>query len=408
MARRIKWMNRSAGSWIIRSTLASIAAILGYVSVMHSLANVLVEADPVRAHLLATSDGPITAALAQKLFTEQPTPNDKALLVQLAQAALQEDPTAVSAVATLGLQASLRGEVVHARRLFDYAQRLSRRDISTQLWEIEDAVGRDDIPAALHHYDIALRTTQAASDLLFPILAAALDQSVIRENLVRTLRQQPTPQWAPGLIFYLAANGGEPHAIAQFFWEVRQARVPLPAEAVPSAVKGLIAADAVEDAWHFYEKMRHGVDRKISRDPRFAANLSAPSLFDWVPVNDGKTATSLENTAFNFSVPTATGGPLLQQMQVLPAGVYRLEGHASGIMQDKNSLPYWALTCRNGHELGRVILANSTRAGSAFGGQFNVPRDCPVQTLSLFARPSDAVSGVSGQIDRVQLQPVRP
>lgn len=407
MARRIKSMRRSASEWIIRGALALIAAIVGYVSVTHSLANVLVETDPARAHLLATDNGPITAAFAQKLFAEQPTPNQNAPVARLAQAALRQDPTAVSAVATLGLQTGLRGDVVHARRLFDYAQRLSRRDIRTQLWAIEDAVARDDIPAALHHYDIALRTIPVASDLLFPILAGALDQSAIRTNIILTLRQQPPPQWGTNFISYLAATGGEPHAIAQFFEEMRQAGMPLSTGAVATAVNGLSGADAVEDAWHFYEKVRNGADRKIARDPHFAARLATPSLFDWVPVNDGKIATSLENGTFDFSVPTATGGLLLQQMQVLPPGAYRLEGHGSGIMQGKDSLPYWVLSCRNGHELGRVIVANSTEAGSAFGGQFNVPRDCPVQTLSLFARPSDSVSGVSGQIDRAQLQPVR-
>ena len=199
-------MRRSASAWIIRGALALVAAILGYLSITHSLANVLVESDPARAHLLDTENGPITAALAQKLFAEQPTPDRSAPFVRLAQAALRQDPTAVSAVATLGLQTGLRGDVVHTRRLFDYAQRLSRRDIRTQLWAIEDAVARDDIPAALHHYDIALRTIPMASDLLFPILAGALDQSAIRTNIVLTLRQQPTPQWGPKFISFLSAT----------------------------------------------------------------------------------------------------------------------------------------------------------------------------------------------------------
>lgn len=407
MVRRMKWMRRSASAWIARSALALIAGTLGYFSVAHSLANVLVESDPARAHLLDTGNGLITAALAQKLFDEQPTPDQSAPFTRLAQTALRQDPTAVSAVATLGLQTGLRGDAVHARRLLDYAQRLSRRDIRTQLWAIEDAVARDDISAALHHYDIALRTIPVATDLLFPILAGALDQSAIRTNIVLTLRQQPPPQWGPDFISYLAATGGEPHPTAQFFEEMRQAGMPLSTGAVAAAVNGLIGADAVEDAWHFYEKVRPGVDRRMSRDAHFTARLAKPSMFDWVSVNDGKIATSLENGAFDFSVPAATGGALLQQIQVLPGGAYRLEGHGSGITQGKDSLPYWVLSCRNnGRELGRVIVPDSTRTGSVFAGQFDVPSDCPVQLLSLFARPSDAVSGISGQIDRVQLLPL--
>lgn len=407
MTHRMKWMRHSPKAWLVRCALAVISAILGYVSVTHSLANVLVETDPDRAHLLAEGNGPISAALAQKLFIGHPSTNQNAPFARLAQVALQQDPTAVVAVATLGLQAALRGDAVQARRLFDYAQRLSRRDIRTQLWAIEDAVARDDIPAALHHYDIALRTSPVSSDLLFPILAGALEQSAIRTNIILTLRQEPAPQWGPDFISYLADTGGDPHATAQFFEEMRQAGMPLPASAVAGAINSLSRADAFEDAWHFYEKMRRGVDRKISRDPQFSARLTTPSLFDWIPVNDGKIATSLENGAFDFSVPTATGGLLLQQMQVLPPGAYRFDGHGSGIVQSKDSLPYWVLSCRNGRELGRVIVTKSTETGSVFRGEFDVPRDCPVQTLSLFARPSDAVSGISGQIDRAQLRPAQ-
>jgi hypothetical protein len=39
-----------------------------------------------------------------------------------------------------------------------------------------------------------------------------------------------------------------------------------------------------------------------------------------------------------------------------------------------------------------------------FAGQFTVPRDCPVQTLRLVTRATDAIAGQTGHIDRVELQ----
>ena len=41
-----------------------------------------------------------------------------------------------------------------------------------------------------------------------------------------------------------------------------------------------------------------------------------------------------------------------------------------------------------------------------FVGRFTVPADCAAQLLSLVVRPSDAIAGASGQIDRVQLAPL--
>lgn len=78
---------------------------------------------------------------------------------RLARLALRQDPTAVAALATLGLNAQIRGDTNSARRYFAYSDKLSRRSLTTRLWAIEDAVARDDIPAALRNYDVALRTS---------------------------------------------------------------------------------------------------------------------------------------------------------------------------------------------------------------------------------------------------------
>jgi hypothetical protein len=65
------------------------------------------------------------------------------------------------------------------------------------------------------------------------------------------------------------------------------------------------------------------------------------------------------------------------------------------------------LQCREGRELGRVVLPDSAEARGEFDGRFTVPQGCPVQMLALVLRPSEAVSGVSGRIDRLQLTPIR-
>lgn len=65
---------------------------------------------------------------------------------------------------------------------------------------------------------------------------------------------------------------------------------------------------------------------------------------------------------FEFSAPTGAAGPLLQQWQVLPPGEYHLAGQSEGVEQTEEARPYWALTCANGRELGRLVLPNSAQA----------------------------------------------
>lgn len=400
---------RSPLEWGIRGILALGVAVLGWTSVTHSLALAIVDQDPARAHGLAPGDGRITARLAEARFLDSQTKNVPDTSGRLAQRALMQDPTAVRAVATLGLQAQSRGDTPQARRVFAYAETLSRRHLPTQLWAIEDAVARGDISGTLRNYDIALRTSKTAPDLLFPVLGSAIANPAIRSQLLITLSKKPA--WAPSFMTWVSSNDVDPRANAALFLGLQHAGMPLPPEATAAAVQGLIAAGSVDQAWNFYATMRKGVDRHLSRDPRFTADLSAPSRFDWQPANDQTIVTSIQHDQhggiFDFSVSPSGGGTLVQQMQILPAGAYRIEGHSTGIEQPDVSLPYWVLTCANGHELGRVVIPNSTQARGNFAGRFVVPGWCSVQTLALMARPSDQIGGVVGQIDRVRLMPTQ-
>ena len=95
----------------------------------------------------------------------------------------------------------------------------------------------------------------------------------------------------------------------------------------------------------------------------------------------------------------------MQQTQLLPPGSYRISGRSRGIDQAERSRPYWVLLCQDGRELGRVEVPNSDVANGEFAGRISVPGDCAVQTLSLIARASDDIAGVSGQIERAMLVP---
>lgn len=310
----------------------------------------------------------------------------------------------MKAASTLGLNAQVRGDTKAARRYFAYSQALSRRDLQTQLWAIEDAVGREDMEDALHHYDVVLRASSGASDLLYPILTSASSDPAIRSALVRTLADDPI--WRESFVTYLANTGQDPRANAMLFLALTKAKVPVPDIARISTVNALLNAGMFDAAWSYYATVRPGVDRRRSRDPGFALSLDTPTLFDWVPRNDGGVQASIHDNVFDFAAPASVGGTLLQQTQLLPAGRYRLSGHSDGIEQSKNARPYWELTCRDGRQLVRVALPASSQNGGAFAGQFDVPSNCPVQMLSLMGQPSDSVAGLAGRITRAALVPL--
>lgn len=394
---------RSPYEWATRVAVAAISAVLGYYSVAFSAAQVVAKTDPERAHRLAPYDGRITAKVSAALSGDKATTADRQRSEALAKLALRQDPSAVSAAATLGVNAAVRGDIPRARRLFAYAQKLSRRDLRTQLWAIEDAVSREGVPASLHQYDMTLRVFPALGDILYPILVSASTDAAIRAEIIKTLAGKPL--WTQDFIQYIAANNTNPSATAALFLGLRKVGVRVPETARTSAINALIAAGQFDAAWDYYATVRPGVMRSRSRDPQFSAGLNADSQFDWVAVGSDGIATSIEGGVFDFAAPASVGGPLLQQMQLLPPGAYRLMGQSGGIDQAEDARPYWVLHCQGGREIGRLVLPNSEQANGRFSGAFSVPAGCPVQTLTLIARPSDAASGLSGQLYRVQLTP---
>lgn len=408
MSRRAVSPRRSAGEWGVRGVLAIVASLLGGLALTHAIAFTIRGTQPDQAYTLASNNAQIAALVAEKLSGSQGTITDRMRADRLALGALRNDASVVSAAATLGLNAQIRGDTHQAQQWLGYAERLSRRDIRTQLWMIEAAVGRNDIPGALRHYDIALRTSRTAADLLFPVLRSASANLAIRSALTRTLAAKPN--WSEPFISQAASLGEDPKAVTALFEELARAGVDVPVRARALVITRLIEAGQVDPAWDYYATIRPNVTKTRSRDSRFAAQLADPTPFDWQPSGeDGITVVIQPNGRrsglVDFSAPSGIGGLLMQQMQVLPAGRYVFEAHGIGIDQPVESRPYWTLTCLGGQEIGRASLPNSSNGGGSVRAIFEVPTNCRTQYLSLNAQPSDAVGGTTGQVDQISLRP---
>lgn len=410
MTKRQSQLRRSKVEWGTRSLFAAGFAVAGLLASMGSLAQVLRSADPERALYLSPGNARIAATLAYRRATDpQLSAMARRDVDRLSRSALLKDPTAVTAVAALGIDAQSKGSVIEARRLFAYAQRLSRRETVTQLWAIEDSVTRGDIPGALRQYDIALRTSRNIADVLFPVLSKAITDPVITKALSLTLAGKPA--WRDGFINYLGSQGPDPDATVKLFAKLQQMSVPVSGMAQGAVINALMGKGQFDNAWSYYASIRPAADRRRSRDPNFDSGLQSPSPLDWgvVDIDGGSTSIQRSETGnvFDFSTAPSVGGALLQQVQLLPPGEYSLRGHSLNLDQPQDSLPYWALSCRDGRELGNVKVVNSAQSKGFFEGKFSVPEGCQIQVLTLMAPPSTSSSGAAGQIDHVQLEPLR-
>lgn len=396
---------RSAREWIVRSVLAAGIAAVAYLGITDSLAHATEGADPADAHRLAPWNGVITAELAEDTFLRTPKASEESEAARLARLALRQDATAAAALYVLGQQAQLRNETRRANNLFRYSWLLSRRELKVQLWSIEEAASRGDVDDALRSYDVALRTSLRARTLLFPVLASALTEPAIRAGLLPIIETRP--MWTNAFVDYIATTEAEPAAAAAFFREAEGHGLLVDENDRAALVNTLAATEGSEAAWRYYQSFRSGVTALRSRDPEFTLQVSTRTLFDWRTSEDAQLSAAIfgseEGGMLDFAVPPTIGGVLLSQSQLLPPGTYLMEGRSSRIQQPERSQPYWTLKCRDGRELGRVTVPDSTQSKGRFQGEFQVPVDCPEQTLQLVARATDAIAGVAGQIDRAAL-----
>lgn len=128
---------------------------------------------------------------AARLMKENPPAADIRRAAMLSRQALAISPVNVEAARTLALADVLQNRSGQARTLIRYAQTLSRRDVPTQMWLIEDRVAADDTAGVLIHYHRAMQTSRASRALLSPILAQAADDPAVLTPLAPILRTRP-------------------------------------------------------------------------------------------------------------------------------------------------------------------------------------------------------------------------
>jgi hypothetical protein len=406
-SRRRSASRRSTREWLIRGVVAVAIGGFSAFGIVRTTAYAVRTGNVDLAHAMAPGDGRITALQAETLLRDHPSARSLKRVEQLAREALRQDPTAVSAATSLGVIVQARGEQAAARRLLAYSQTLSRRDLQTQIWAIETATAKGDVPGALRHYDIALRTSRHAADLLFPILGSAIAEPTIRSALVRVIARKPP--WSTFFLDHIAGNTPDPEAVAALYAATARAGVNASDGARAAVIDTLVARSRPDDAWNFYRTFRHNARRDRSRDQRFNALLDTPTPFDWTPVNDVGINASIQRTnrggVLDFAVSSGIAGAIVQQRQLLPPGRYALSGHSIDLDVTDDARPFWTLFCPDGQGHGAINVSNSSVAQGRFAGMIDVPPDCKVQTLALIARPTSKLGGTTGQIDLLELYP---
>lgn len=384
-----------SGLWL--AVLAAIAIVM----LRHSLAYVVRPFDPALALRLDPGNAEVAAARSEQLLRNDPAARDEA--ETLARRALRRSPLSAAGARMLATTRDLAGDTVAARRLMAYSERLSRRDLPTQLWLIETAVARNDIEGALRHYDIALRSTEASKALLFPVLINALAQPAVVHGLIATIAARPA--WADAFLEAASRGAADMGGMATLLGGLAKGGYSLPDTVVSQATARLIDAQRFDLAWEVYSASHPAAAHLNLRDPDFSHAGTGASRFEWdiIGGNGLSAEPRLQGSAAGlaYSAATGAGGPVARQLLVLRSGEFELDGRVLE-RSPGSAAAQVRLTCAQGGQPIVTIAAGS----SSFAGHFAIPATCLAQWIEIVVEGGDNPLGASGVIGEIRIHPV--
>ena len=313
---------------------------------------------------------------------------EHALVRDYATRAIARDPTSATALTALGLVSPPPRD----GRLIRTSQGLSRRSLYAQLWLIEDAVRREQVPEALQHYDIALRTSRQAPGLLFGVLVAAADDPTLLQPLAARLSLRPV--WGPLYLQQLAQSGKDLNNIAWLLATLRARRVDVGDPALAAIWPRLTTANAFEAAWRIYAAGNPQARRVAVRS---LTPAGSPSPFDWNPGAPEAASTQVVDGGLAFSPVADGGGVAARQMLMLPPGRHVIDFSVRDYAVDSGTPAFIRVSCaRTDAEFARIALPVGTARRSL---AFTVPAACGAQWLTLNVPPDELPNGTGGTVE---------
>jgi hypothetical protein len=385
----------------------------GWLSVAVSGSNILRPDRPDRALSFQPADARARARASEQLVVPErgrpPRPVTEPQLAaaeELAREALRRDPTVVMAWRMLGLVAAARNQPDRAARMFHFAGSLSRRDLLTQLYLIEERVQQNDIAGALRQYDATLRTSGASHEILLPILVSAIGNDGIVEPLATLLNTMPP--WRRSFMERLAAGTPDPAGLVQLIQLTHGSASPEEKVQISAAMQAMISRGQFAPAMRVYQLLAADArGTQLVRNGGFdRPNPYSP--LDWQLLSGVDVGAEQQGDRLRIHAASGAGGLAARQLLLLAPGRYEISADAGAVDDARAARVSWTVQCANNGE-GLMLLEQDMPALAGrirARASFSVPAGCGGQWLRLNIRPDFDPGGVAAWIDSVALRRV--
>lgn len=409
-------LSRLAPTHIGRGRMAVLTAGLAATALIAYCAGALAFTNITRSHSapLASRFGDTTAQLF--LIQQEAQANPTRLLAQdvepLARRALLTSPLNPVPLRVLALRASIAGKEPESAKFAVLSERLTRRDLPTQLLLIEQAVVANDYRLALRHYDIALRARSDSRGVLFPVLSAALADDEIRAAVVPYVRGRAN--WLSEFVEFAVRDGADgPRRIGMLLVESGAGGQADLMQASGGTLIGLLTDQRqFALAERLYMQMADASSSLLG-DTRFNAATTDPKLgtFAWATFSEAATGAGFEATGngrerqLRVFAGSGERGVVVRRVMRLKPGAYKLSEARSLIVGDASATAHWNVKCLQGTApillwtgpTGRIDYNASGAPGPT------IPGNCSSQLIELVVAGGTGQQGMELVINRFML-----
>jgi len=327
---------------------------------------------------------------------------------RLARLSLEAQTLNPQALRVIGVAADHEGHGQQALALIEMSDRLSRRDLGTQLWLVNHHALLNDAGEALRHYDTAMRASAEIQPVLFPILQHALGVKEIRAAFAPYVRGNAP--WLTNFIAFQVSSSADPSNVALAIIDAKG----LPSQ--PDSYRGqesqLLAQ--LSNTKHFDTLRAFFASLRGAQPESLTSAAFLPALIDehYQPVSWKISEAAAISSAFEddpqsaqkqFHVMAGTGehGVAASKLLLLPSGHYRIASPITFLRHGTGSALTWSIKCATTNsELQHNDVGSALRTAAL---EFDVAKDCPAQILDLVVSGGDPVDGSEAYVHAVTL-----
>jgi len=324
------------------------AIVLAAFTASQAFALVAAKKGPLTALLVYPQNGFALGHAADALLKEAVLENEGAMpgtfdpqISMWAKQGLAAEPAAYAAIRMKALDYAADGETDKAQRLVRAMQKLTRRDRVANFWLVEDYGKREDLPNMLKYYDLTLRTSNSAREILVPQLVSVMDQSEAVGPMSELLAKDPS--WADQFWGRLVRTKSSlPHTgLLRMQMITRQIA---PAQEIDDLlVKQLVRYRHFDRAYEVAQALTLGEDKETKRTAASASDRtsvlqnadfsSQPVLapFDWDIISTGEYGAAVDTKAGQLIISALSDSSGIATRQLFKAqpGQYKLVAKAA-------------------------------------------------------------------------------